>query len=239
MKRIILPIILILIIAGLSVVIGFLWRENKYGASQVPIFSETSDVSAHTVVMEALPIGEYASLAYHYTSVVKDINSKDIKGWTIPFTTRKYIFTFDGKIKLGIDGRLIRVEEIEQEEADSTNAADSPSAGTETSSANRLPVILIILPPIKILSHEVMDDSIEIFDQSQTIFNEIKIADAFKVTADRKRELEEKVMAGTVVKDAEASLEQQLGALLRSLPGIKEKYEVEFVWQELVIRPEN
>jgi hypothetical protein len=77
-----------------------------------------------------------------------------------------------------------------------------------------------------------LDDSIEIFEQSQTIFNEIKIAEAFNVTADRKREMEEKVMAGTIVKDAEISAVQQLSTLLGSLPGIKNTYELEFIWEE-------
>ena len=226
MKRFI-PIILIAVIAGLLVVIGLLLGGKKFGINPLPLITEKSDVSAHTVVMEVLPIGEYASLAYNYTSVVKDINAKDIKGWTIPFTTRKYIFTYDGKIKLGIDGKQIRVEEPVSEESGSVQAAN-PGAGLEKT----LPVIRIFLPPIKILSHEVMEDSIEVFEQSQTIFNQIQIADAFKVTADRKQEMEEKVMAGGAVKDAEASLEQQLGALIKSLPEIKEKYDLEFIWNK-------
>ena len=222
MKRFLLPAILGAVIAGLLVVIGLLLGGKKFDLGVLPEVTEQSDISAHTVITEVLPVSEYVSLAYHYTSVVKDINVKDIRGWTIPFTTRKYIFTYDGKIKLGIDGKQIRVE-VEGEDG-SPNTAN---AGTGEEKIH--PAIRIFLPPIKILSHEVIEDSVEVFEQSQTIFNEIKIADAFKVTADRKRELEEKVMSGTAVKDAEVSLEQQFGALLGSLPGIKGKYELEFI----------
>ena len=221
MKRFLLPAFLIAVIVFLLLKTGILPGGKKFGFGLLPEITEKSEVSAHTTVREVLPIGEYASLAYHYTSVVKDINAKDIKGWTIPFTTRKYIFTFDGRIKLGIDGRQIRVEEPVQEEEENNTSAAAPD----------LPVIRIFLPPIKILSHEVLDDSIEIFDQSQTIFNEIKIADAFRVTAERKHELEKKVMNSTVIKDAEISAEQQLGTLIKSLPGVKGQYELEFVWQ--------
>jgi len=186
-----------------------------------PVIAEKSDISAHTIIKDVLPIGEYASLVYHYTSVVKDINTKDINGWTIPFTTRKYIFTYDGKMKLGIDGTKVRVEEA------------APVAAEDAASENKtLPVIRIILPPIKILSHEVMDDSIEVFEQSQTIFNQINIQETFKVTAERKREMEEKVMTGDAVKDARISVEQQFGAFLRALPGIMENYNPVFVWQD-------
>jgi hypothetical protein len=225
MKRIIFLTVLVVIIIGLLLIIGFLLGGRKLGLNPAALITEQSEVSAHTVLKEVLPIGEYASLAYHYTSVVKDVNSKDIKGITIPFTTRKYIFTYDGTMKLGIDGSQIRVEEPEAETGE--GAPDAPLTG-----ANGLPLIRIILPPIRILSHEIDDDSIEVFEQSQTIFNEIKIEEAFKVTADRKRELEQRVMAGSAVDEAKVSAEQQFGALLKGLPGIRDSYDIVFVWQE-------
>jgi len=211
-KRYLLPIIFTLMSAALLVVTFLLFRE-KVSSDSFKFVKTKSETSAQTIIKEILPIGEYASLAYHYTSVVKDINSKDIKGWTIPFTTKKYIFTYNGTMKLGIDGTKIKIKE---EDAGETG----------------LPVIVIVLPPVKILSHEIIDNSIEVFDQSQTIFNEINIQDAFKVTAERKRELEKKVIDGDVVKEARASTEQQLGSLLRALPGIRGVYEVVFAWQD-------
>ena len=191
-----LPVILLAVIAGLLVIIGISLKGN----------SGKTEISTHTVVKEILPVGEYASLVYSYTSIVKNISSKDFNGWVIPFTTKKYIFTYDGVIKLGIDGTLIQVEN-----------------GTGST-------IHILLPPIKILSHEIVNNSVEVIEQSQSIFNTIKIAEAFNVTADRKREMEEKVMKSSVVKEAQVSMEQQLGALIKGLPGIS-RYEIVFTWQ--------
>jgi hypothetical protein len=193
--------------------VTFLLFKEKILSDSFQLIKTKSDISAQTIIKEILPIGEYASLAYHYTSVVKDVNSKDINGWTIPFTTRKYIFTYNGTMKLGIDGTQIKIKEEKHKETG-------------------LPVIIVTLPPIKILSHEIIDNSIEVFDQSQTIFNEINIQDAFKVTAERKREMENKAMSGDVIKDARASTEQQLGSLLRPLPGILGVYDVVFIWQD-------
>ena len=227
MKRVLLPFIVIVVIAGLFVLAGFLMGKiGKNGIDfSLPAVTEKAERSTQTVIKEVLPIGEYASLAYHYTSVVKDINAKDFKGWTIPFTTRKYIFTYDGIIKLGIDGTKILVEEPGIPD---DNTAET---GTAAAGSGKLPVIRIVLPPIKILSHEIMEDSIEVFEQSQTIFNEINIAEAFSVTAERKKDLEVKVMSGGAVKEAQSSVEHQFGALLRSLPGIRGEYDLEFVWQ--------
>jgi hypothetical protein len=220
-KSFLLPAVLIIIIVALLLAVGYLLGGRQLGLP-VPESITRSEISAHTVVKEVLPIGEYASLAYYYTSVVKDINSKDLNGWTIPFTTRKYLFTYDGIMKLGIDGTKVRVEEV----PDAAGDPDSPGS-----------VIRIILPPIQILSHEIDDTSIEVFEQSQTIFNEINLEEAFRVTADRKREMEEKVLSGSAVDDAKASLEQQFGSLLRGLPGIKGSYDLVFVWE--VPEPES
>ena len=221
MKRFIFPVGLIVIIAALLTVIGFILGGKGFSFNPLHKITEQQERSAHSVLKEVLPIGEYASLAYHYTTVVKEINARDIRGWTIPFTTRRYIFTYDGVMKLGIDGTSIRIEE---HPANTAGEAANPGGPVN------LPVIRIILPSVKILSHEIIDGSIEVFEQSQTIFNEIKIADAFEVTAERKRELEEKVMSGGVPREAQISAEQQLGSLLKNLPGIKEKYDLEFIW---------
>jgi hypothetical protein len=216
-KRFLLPAVLIIIIVALLLAVGYLLGGRQLGLP-FPESITQSQISAHTVVKEVLPVGEYASLAYYYTSVVKDINSKDLNGWTLPFTTRKYIFTYDGIMKLGIDGTKVRVEEV-----------PDPVKG---------PLIRIILPSIQILSHEIKNDSIEVFEQSQTIFNEIKIEEAFKVTADRKREMEDRVLSGGAVDDARASLEQQFGSLLRGIPGIKDSYDLAFVWEAPEPAPE-
>ncbi|MDR2314032.1 MAG: DUF4230 domain-containing protein [Spirochaetaceae bacterium] len=220
MKRTIVVFVLIVLIAGLILAVGFLLGGKDLAFFNSKPAAGKTEISAHTVLKEVLPIGEYASLAYHYTSVIKDINSLDIRGWTIPFTTRKYIFTYDGTMKLGIDGSKIRVAE----EAESAPGTTPPGGG--------LPLIRIVLPPVRILSHQIDDKSLEVFEQSQTIFNEIKIQDAFRVTADKKRELEEKVMASNVVSEARISAEQQFGALLRNLPGIRGRYDIVFVWEE-------
>jgi len=193
-------------------------RCNQYFTS----ITEENVSSAHTILKEVLSIGEYASLAYHYTTVVREINSRDFRGITVPFTTRRYIFTYDGLIKLGIDGSKIRIED------DTDLAVNTGGAGGQ----GELPVIRIVLPPIKILSHEVIDDSIEVFEQSQSLFNQIRIEDAFHVTSERKRELEKRVMESNVVLEARRSAEQQLGTLLRNLPGIQDSYVIVFVWEE-------
>jgi hypothetical protein len=149
-------------------------------------------------------------------------------------------------MKLGIDCGKIQVEskppagEDESPPAPGTPAESGTDAGKSVANSESAAPepgpkpgeILISLPPIKILSHEVYEDTIEVFEQSQTIFNEIKIEEAFKITGERKREMEEKVFSsGTALDEARASLELQFGKLLQDLPGIKDTYTVVFLWR--------
>jgi hypothetical protein len=247
MKRIILFSVMLLFIVLLVLAVGYLLgSENRGPKAEWLAVEPQSIVSVHTVVKDVLPVGEFASLAYHYTSVVKNVNSKDINGWNIPFTTRKYIFTYDGTMKLGIDCGKIQVEARPPEEEISgaspvgdipagSGAAELPAEAETVESSGEGPKpgeIWVSLPPIKILSHEVFEDTIEVYDQAQTIFNEIKIEEAFRVTGDRKREMEARVQTtDTVIEEAKASLELQFGRLLRELPGIKDIYTIVFIWR--------
>jgi hypothetical protein len=246
MKRIILFAVLLLLVALLVLAVGYLLGSKTSDSKpEWMAAGPQSVVSVHTVVKDVLPVGEFASLAYHYTSVVKNVNSKDINGWNIPFTTRKYIFTYDGTMKLGIDCGGIQVEvnpPVEEISAES-QASDVPAGedsenleaavdNPETVEGPKPGEIWVSLPPIKILSHEVFEDTIEVYDQSQTIFNEIKIEEAFRITGERKREMEEKMQtSGTAIEEARASLELQFGKLLQELPGIKDIYTIVFVWR--------
>ena len=202
MRRIVFPTSLILIIAALLVIIGYLLAGKT---------EKEPEIAVHTVVREVLPVGEYTSLVYHYTSLIRNENAIEIQGWTIPFTTKKYIFSYTGAIKLGIDATQIQVEQVQQQ-------------GKEA--------IRITFPPIQILSHEVLGATVEVLEQTQNIFNPVQISETFKITEDRKIEQEEIVMDSTVIKEAQESMEQQIGTLIRGLPGIQHRYDVVFSWQE-------
>ena len=47
-------------------------------------------------------IGELATIEYLFTDAVEFRNSKQIKGWNIPFTEKSFILKWDGVIKAGV-----------------------------------------------------------------------------------------------------------------------------------------
>lgn len=116
---------------------------------------------------ELRSITEYASLEYCYTNVGKFEDRVDFYGWKVPLTTKSFIVTYDGVMKLGIRSKDIGVTVRGKE-------------------------VHLQLPPAQILSHEIREDTLEVLDQTRNIFNPIQIEDYTAFAADRKGEMAKK-----------------------------------------------
>lgn len=195
-KRLIILLITLVIIAG-AFFGGVLFHS---GRSQ----SKDPTVISQLIANELSGISEYASLEYRYTNVGKFEDQVDFYGWKVPLTTKSFIITYDGAMKLGIQGSDISVEVNGQE-------------------------IRIKLPPAQVLSHEIFEDKLEVLDQTKNIFNPIQIEDYTRFAADRKRDVEQKAQEDGLFQEALVRAEQQLGIFLRSMLAEKDGYTLVFV----------
>ena len=196
-KSTIIAIVVLLVVAVVAFLAG-IYFQISYDSRPDPNY--TSD----TIAREVREVCEYAVLDYRYTNVGKFENQREFYGWTVPFTSKSFILTYDGEIKLGIEGDKIDVN----------------VTGTN---------IKIKLPEVKILSHEVHENSIKVMDQSHNIFNQIEVDDYAKFATDRKLEKEKEVKDSDLFEQASEKIKVQMTDLLESLPDVKEKYQIEFV----------
>jgi archaellin len=97
-------------------------------------------------------IAELATVEYHYTTLAKYENYKDFYGWKIPLTTTKFLITYDGTIKAGIDLSKVKITLVDKN-------------------------VLIEIPKATVLSHEVEFDTMQIMYESYSIFNRLVISD--------------------------------------------------------------
>lgn len=138
-------------------------------------------------------ISELASVTYSYTNMAQFKSSSEFYGMTVPFTTKQFILTYDGVIKAGVDLNRARV--------------------TVSGSG-----VIVRLPEAEILSHEIDEDSVEVFDEKTSIFNPFTVEDFSSFQADQKREMEaralEKGLLLQAAEKAKTSVETLLGSAL-------------------------
>ncbi len=121
---------------------------------------------------------ELTSLKYSYTNMGQFENSNKFYGYDIPFTQKKFIVSYDGVISCGVDLDKMQVK---------VNGKN----------------IDIKLPKSKILSHEIYEDSLKIFDQKTSIFNPIKVEDYNDFAKKQKKSVEEKAIERGILTQAD------------------------------------
>ena len=141
-------------------------------------------------------VEELVSVSYHYTNMARYENQLDFYGWKVPFTTKSFIVSYDGIIKAGVDLSKVEVD----------------------MDADR---ITVTLPGSQIISHEIPEDSIEVFDESDNVFNRISITDYTSFTGDQKAAMEQRVLESGLLATADEKAMDAVEALLRYMPGLE------------------
>lgn len=166
--------------------LGALWR----GREQQPVI--TSDLLGQ----QLQTVQELVSVEYHYTNMGKFENQVDFYGWKVPFTTKRFLVSYDGLIKAGVDlsGATVEVDEVQKS-------------------------VTITLPESRILSHEIPEDSIQVFDETRNIFNPITIEDYTGFTRDQKAEVEQRAIDEGLLTGASEKAREAVETLAALLPG--------------------
>lgn len=148
-------------------------------------------------------ISELAATNYHYTNMGKFEDQADFYGWKVPLTKKSFIISYDGLIKAGIDLKELQLKISRKK-------------------------IIITLPKSKILSHEIKEDSIEIYDETKNIFNPIQIEDYTSFSADQKGKMEQKAAENGLLTEAEEKVKSTITNLLNLSDELKNHYQIEF-----------
>ena len=166
--------------------LGALWR----GREQQPVI--TSDLLGQ----QLQTVQELVSVEYHYTNMGKFENQVDFYGWKVPFTTKRFLVSYDGLIKAGVDlsGATVEVDEVQKS-------------------------VTITLPESRILSHEIPEGSIQVFDETRNIFNPITIEDYTGFTRDQKAEVEQRAIDEGLLTGASEKAREAVETLAALLPG--------------------
>jgi len=157
-----------------------------------------------TTTLGLKDIGELATQAGYYTNVEVIEGSKELWGWSVPFTQSKYIFSYDGMIKAGIDFSEVEVLVNEL---------------TQT--------ITVRIPPIRILSNEIAADSLEVYDESRSIFTPLTLDTVNMAQGELKKEAEETAIENGLLENARMNAEMLIKGFLAGAYDL-EKYKLNF-----------
>lgn len=124
-------------------------------------------------------IGELATQASYSSVVNLTDRSREIFGIEIPFTQTKYVYSYDVKIKAGLDFSDI-VWSIDEKEK----------------------IIHIQIPEIKTLSNEIVLDSLKVYHESESIFTNVTLKDDNAALVDLTTKAEETAIANGLYDNA-------------------------------------
>lgn len=161
------------------------------GGRHAAVSEKAPQLSAVVLESRLAEISELASVTYTYTNMAQFENSSDFYGVAIPFTTKKFILTYDGTIKAGIDLTQVKID----------------VSGND---------VMVKLPEAEILSHEIDEESVEIFDEKASIFNPFTVEDFTAFQAEQKQVMAEKALQRGLLKEAGEKAENSIRLLLEA-----------------------
>lgn len=164
------------------------------------------DVTSTTLTEQLQDIEELATLSYHYTKVGKFSNNLQFNGWDIPLTQKSFLITYSGQLKAGVKMDQAKVEVTDN-------------------------VITVSIPEIEILSNEIDENSIEVYDETKNIFNPISINDYKTFAKKEKDKVAEEAIENGLLSEAATKTQDTITKYFNSIDEIKDNYEikVEFI----------
>ena len=155
---------------------------------------------------EIKDIGELATVEYLFTDAAKFSDSKQIKDWNIPFTEKSFVLKWNGVIKAGVklDEVIIEVNEVAK-------------------------TIIITVPSAEILSYEIDNESVEVLDEKDNIFNNITVSDKIKFDETTEEAMKKRAIENGLLLQAQKNAEDTLAVLIKTNPTVGNTYELTFV----------
>lgn len=143
-------------------------------------------------------ISELVTQKYIYTRAARETTNKTwIWDWTMPFSDTSLLVMYDGEIKAGINFSAVKVDVNEDERA-----------------------ITVTLPPSTVVNNNIPQESIEVLEVKESLFNEITFSDYNDFIASQKPAAEEKAIEMGLLADADREAQMIVKAFLNMIPGI-------------------
>lgn len=147
---------------------------------------------------------DLVSYKYFYTNAAMLENNKNLYGYNLPFTSKRLIVSYKGKATLGLDLAQLKIE------------------------VDGKKIIISNVDNVSILTHEIDDASLKIFDEETSLFSDWKISDYQGFFADQRKEVEKQIKESNIIEEARKSAKEAIKNLLNLHSQIEKEYEIIF-----------
>lgn len=168
----------------------------------------SGEISSHMTKLRLEDLGEFATQAGYFTTVQVIKDSATLFGKTVPFTTSKYIFSYNGTVKAGLDFSQVNID---------TNVLTS--------------TITVTAPMPHILSTEVDEDSLVVYDETSNIFTPLTLNDIKLSRTAMIDEIKTQATENNLLENARVNAEVWIKMFIQSTYD-SDEYTVVFDWQE-------
>lgn len=176
-----------------------------YGKKQMKSEMEP-EITSSLIYNKLVSAKELTTLKYHYTNMGHFENQNTFYGYKVPFTSKEFIVSYEGLINAGIDLNKMKVD-----------------VGDKS--------IEVRIPAAEILSHEIYEDSLKVYDERESIFNRIDIEDYNDFSKDQKSEIKKKAIKKGLLKEADEESKRAIEEILMG-DTILSKYDIKIIRDE-------
>ena len=187
---------LVVILISITIIAAMLIQTRK------------NQVESRNIAFGLKDMGELVTQAGYFTNVQSSTSTRQLFGMDIPFTTSKYIYSYDGVVKAGLDFAGIEVQ---------------------VDDANR--TVTVRLPEIEILDVNIDNDSLKIYDESQSIFTPLHISDVNEAQIELKEQVRQTAIDNGILEEAEKNARTIIGGFLSGTMDLK-NYTIQFEAKE-------
>ena len=161
-------------------------------------------VESRTVAFGLRDIGERVTQAGYFTNVQKNNKDQKLFGVSVPFTTSQYIYSYDGIVKAGLDFSELEIQ---------------------VDDANK--IVTVTIPEVKIFDISIDNDSLKIYDESQSIFTPLHITDLNDAQKQLKEEVRQTAIDNGILEGAARNAKVLISSFLSGTLELK-NYTIEF-----------
>lgn len=149
-------------------------------------------------------IGELVTQSGYFTNVQVLESDREIFGVAVPFTHNKYIYSYDGVIKAGINFSQVSVKVDEEAKT-----------------------IQVYLPQVRVLGSEIDETSLRVYDEVKNVFNPLKLAEVNLSLVKLKEEVQKTAIENGLLENARHNAESIVKGFISEFYNVKD-YELIF-----------